>query len=317
MTFTPSSSRRQFIQRIAAASTLALPSLAARAATRLVVGYTAVPDFGAAFIAKEKGYFASRGLDVTLQAISLTSTVPAALVSNSVQIGGTTPPVFLQAADGGLDLVAVATGSTFAQSMNPVAVVAKSGGTVKTAADLAGRKLAVPGLNGTLHVLARRWLKLQSVDPAKVSFVEVQMPQIPSVLSSGSVDAAVAAEPFVGRMVAGNIGFVLPGLSQAMADGAATVLFAATRQWATSNPDLIKAFREALAEAVAFAQSDRAAALAAIGQYFKVPPPVLQATPFPQLQSGVTDAQLRFWTDAMREQDMLKKPPTVSSLILR
>jgi NitT/TauT family transport system substrate-binding protein len=314
---TLTASRRAFLHQLAAASTLALPALAARAATPLVVGYTAVPDFGAAFIAKEKGYFASRGLDVTLQAISLTSTVPAALVSNSIQIGGTTPPVFLQAADGGLDLVAVATGSTSMQAMNPVGVVAKNGGAVKTAADLAGRKLAVPGLNGTLHVLARRWLKLQGVDPAKVTFVEVQMPQIPSVLSSGSVDAAVAAEPFVGRMVSGNIGFVIPGLSQALPDGAATVLFAATRQWATSNAGLIKSFREALAEAVAFAQTDRAAALAAIGVYFKVPPPVLQATPFPQLQSGVSDAHLRFWADTMRDQDMLKKPPTVSSLILR
>ena len=60
---------------------------------KVVVGYTAVPDFAAAFIAKEQGVFAKRGLDVELKAITLTSNIPAALVSDSIQIGGTTPTV--------------------------------------------------------------------------------------------------------------------------------------------------------------------------------------------------------------------------------
>ena len=43
----------------------------------------------------------------------------------------------------------------------------------------------------------------------------------------------------------------------------------------------------------------------------------MKATPWPNLTAEVTDTQLRFWTDTMRTQDMLKKPPMVSSLILK
>ena len=63
--------------------------------TPITVSYTATPEFGAVFIAKEEGFFARRGLDVTLQLIPVSPNVPAAVMSKSVQIGGTTPPVLL------------------------------------------------------------------------------------------------------------------------------------------------------------------------------------------------------------------------------
>ena len=39
-----------------------------------------------------------------LELIGINSNIPAAILSNSIQIGGPTSTVFLQAADGGLDL---------------------------------------------------------------------------------------------------------------------------------------------------------------------------------------------------------------------
>ena len=78
-------------------------------------GYTAVTDFASVFVAAEEGYFKKRGLDVELKFIPLNSTIPAALQSDSLQIGGPTPSVFLQAVDGGLDLVLVAGGGAHLQ----------------------------------------------------------------------------------------------------------------------------------------------------------------------------------------------------------
>jgi len=308
--------RRDFLVRGgAAAGMLALPSLSVRAATTLTVGYTAIPDFGAAFIAKEKGYFDKRGLDVKLQLIGLTSNVPATLMSDSVQIGGTTPTVFLQAVEGGLDLVGIAAGSAHQPALNAIGVVAKADGPVKTPADLAGRKLAIPGIGGTLHVMVRRWLKNQGVDVSKITFVEVPFPRLDAVLAAGNVDAVVSAEPFVTKMVSAKIGFTLPGFSQDTPAGIATCMFAATRKWAQANAELVKAFREALAEGVALSKNDQAGALAAIGQYFKVPPPILAAIPFPALQSGLSEQQMSFWNEAMVEQGMLKSKLGLKTLI--
>ena len=62
----------------------------------------------AAMVAVDGGIFKKHGLDAEMVLIGINSNIPAAILSNSIQIGGPTSTVFLQAADGGLDLVAVA-----------------------------------------------------------------------------------------------------------------------------------------------------------------------------------------------------------------
>ena len=99
--------RRTLLSALLAGRRRALPRCrrAPRPTTKIVFGYTAVTDFASVFVAAEEGYFKKRNLDVELKFIPLNSTIPAALQSDSLQIGGPTPSVFLQAVDGGLDLV--------------------------------------------------------------------------------------------------------------------------------------------------------------------------------------------------------------------
>lgn len=300
------------------AALLALHTGTALAQTRIKVGYTGIPDFAAVFIAKEEGFFEKRKLQVELQQITLTSSVPPAVLSDSVQIGGTTPPVFLQAVQSGLSVVGVANGSVYNNSTNMVGVLARAGSGIASAQDLVGKKLAVPGLGGTLHLLARKWLTDKGVDPKAVTFIEVPLPQMPDVLKGGSVDAVVTGEPFIGRMVQGQIASVVPGFASAFPNGFSNVLYITTRQWAAANGPALTAFREALAEAVAFANSNRDQAYVDLGKYFKVPPPVLKATPWPQLQVELAEPQLTFWSDAMRDQGMTKgSRPVLSSVIFK
>lgn len=137
------------------------------------------------------------------------------------------------------------------------------------------------------------------------------------MLKGGSIDAAVTVEPFLDGIVQRKIGEIVPGFSKEMPNGFATVTYAATRQWAASHGAAIKAFRDSIAEAIAFADSHRAEAYADLGKYFKVPAPVLQATPWPHLVSDVTVAQMKFWSDTMTAQHMLQKPVVLPSLLAR
>src|SRR5258705_6545780 len=95
--------RRTLLATLAAAAATgaALPARA-QSNTRIVFGYTAVADFASVFVAAEEGYFKKRHLDVELKFIPLNSTIPAALQSDSLQIGGPTPARLLQAVLGGL-----------------------------------------------------------------------------------------------------------------------------------------------------------------------------------------------------------------------
>ncbi len=309
--------RRSLIAGLAIAGAFAAPWAWAQKATPLTVSYTATPEFGAVFIAKEQGFFAKRGLDVTLQLIPVSPNVPAAVMSNSVQIGGTTPPVLLQAVDSGLDLVAVAGGGVYENSSRGVGLVARNGVSVTGPQDLVGKKVGVPGFNATIHLLVRKWVMDKGIDPKRVTFVEVPIPQMPDVLKGGSVDVVATAEPFVNRIVQGQIGTAVPGFSNDLKSGFSSVLYVATRKWATSNGAAVKAFREAVAEAIAFGNANKDKGYDDIGKYFKVPPPVLRATPWPNWVATVDDSHLRFWVDTMREQDMLKKQPVLSSTILK
>ena len=143
---------------------------------KIVFGYTAVTDFASVFVAAEEGYFKKRSLDVELKFIPLNSTIPAALQSDSLQIGGPTPSVFLQAVDGGLDLVLVAGGGLTSKTITGFGLVARAGSGIKTAQDCVGKKIGVPGLGAFLHVTFRAWLKDSGVDYRKVELRRGRVP---------------------------------------------------------------------------------------------------------------------------------------------
>jgi len=295
----------------------ASPGWAQTGKTPLTISYTATPEFGAVFIAKERGLFDKHGLDVTLQLIPVSPNVPGAVMSGSVQVGGTTPPVLLQAVDGGLDLVAIAGGGVYDNSSRGLGMVARSGVSISTPQDLVGKKVGVPGFGAAIHLLVKRWLMDKGVDPKKVTFIEIGIPQMPDVLKGGSVDAVATAEPFVGRIVQAQIGSAVPAFANELPNGFSTVLYISTRQWATSHGAAVQAFRAATVEAIVWANANKTQAYADIGKYFNVPPPVLQATPWPNWVAGLNDQHLRPWVDLMNNQSLLKKQPVTSSLILK
>ena len=93
---------------LALAAAVAAGVGAAAAQTKITIGYTGANTFVPAFVAKDKGFFAKNGLDVTLTRIPVGSTIPGALMANSLTVGTLTAPVFLAANDNGIELVIIA-----------------------------------------------------------------------------------------------------------------------------------------------------------------------------------------------------------------
>ena len=168
---------------------------AASAQEKMLLGYTAVADYVGAFVAADQGLFKKHGLDIELQLVSLNSTLPAAVQSNSIQIEGPTPSVFLQAVDGGLDHVVISGNTELDPTSKAYGVVARDSAGIKTAKDFEGKKVGVPGIGAFLQVIFRKWLLDQGADATKVQFVEVSFPTMNDVLKAGTVDAVVTGEP--------------------------------------------------------------------------------------------------------------------------
>ena len=311
--------RRNALHALAALPVAASLPARAQAPTKIVFGYTAVTDFASVFVAAEEGHFKKRGLDVELKFIPINSTIPAAIQSDSLQIGGPTPSVFLQAVDGGLDHVVVAGGGVTSKSITGFGLVARAGSGIKTAQDTVGKKIGVPGLGAFLHVTFRAWLKSQGVDYKKVNFVEAAFPQHGDLLRGGSVDAVVSADPFMSRITDSGVGYVASYYSTFLPEGQPTIIHTARRDWVEKNPAAARAFREALQEAAAFMANPKNndKVRAAIGKYIKLPPEVIAKVQISPPGPVVTEKQLAYWVGLMKDQDMLKTTPDVARLIVR
>jgi NitT/TauT family transport system substrate-binding protein len=287
--------------------------------TRIVFGYTAVTDFASVFVAKEEGFFDKRKLEVELKFVPINSTIPAAIQSDSLQMGGPTPSVYLQAVDGGLDHVVVCGGGLTSKQLTGFGLVARAGSGIRNAADCVGKKIGVPGLGAFLHVSFRAWLKQSGVDYNKVSFIEAAFPQHGDLLRGGSLDAVVTADPFMSRITDTGAGYVASYYSTFLPDGQPTILYTARRDWAQKNAAAVKAFRDAIGEAAALMvkPGNEARVRTAIGKYIKLPPEVLAKAQISPPAPVINDKQLQYWVGLMKDQGMLKADPAVATLIVK
>lgn len=168
-----------------------------------------------------------------------------------------TSTTFLQAVDGGLDLVVIAEGSVGAKTSKNFAAFARNGSGIQKPQDFVGKKVGVPGVGAILHVWFRKWLALNGVDAKRVTFVESGFPQHPDLIRGGSVDAVITAEPMLGRMLESNTGYVVTSMVSNFEQPMPIFYYVSTRDYAKANPDVIAKFREALKKGIAFAEANR------------------------------------------------------------
>jgi NitT/TauT family transport system substrate-binding protein len=291
-------------------------TLVAQTPTKMKVAYTGTSDFASGFVAAESGFFKKRNLEVEFQLIPLNSTMPAALQSGSIDLAGTTLPVFLQAVDSGLDLIAIAgSGSTLPQDQN-FAIVVKNDITISKPEDYVGKRIGVPGLGAFLHVLFQNWLLEKGVDIKKVNFVEVSFPQMADVLRAGNVDGVITGEPFMSRIVQGNIGKVATYFNEVLKGEMPIIVYSSTRKWYEANKAAAKSFREAIAEGVVNVRKDETFLRESIGKYIKLPPEVLKTMPINgQWRAEIPQENMARWIEIMEKQKMLRTKLDLKKLV--
>jgi NitT/TauT family transport system substrate-binding protein len=304
-------SSKSFIAAVIIACTLIG---AAQAATKVTLTYTASAPYMASFIAKDQGFFDKRGLDVDFVLAANGSVIVAAVVSDSAQIGTPSPSVFLQAVDGGIDVVALTSTNAYPDPTK-VGVLARNDSNIKGPADLIGKKVGVPGLGGFLDVVFRKWLGDNGIDTKKITFVETTFPQMSDILKAGNVDAVISVDPFLSRIIDQKTGYFVDNYTKSLPAGTIASVYISTRKWATANPDAVKAFQEAIVEAVAFAKTNEASARESLAKYTKLPPPVVASMVLPNLTARVTPDQLKFWIDVMKPMGMLTGSPDPDKIV--
>jgi NitT/TauT family transport system substrate-binding protein len=300
-----------------AAMLLVLRPAPGQASTPIVFGYTNVGDCVAAFVAKEEGYFAKRGLDVELRPMQNSATEATAIVVGALQAGCNAPPVLLQAIDRGVGLVAIAGGSVSSQSDKQSAIVVGPDSGIKSAADFKGKKVAVSGIGSNGYVMFNQYLIGQHVDFKQVSYFEVPFSTQYGALQRNTVDAVVSVVPFQTKILDDKVGVPLEYLEAAMPNGVPLVVFISSTDWTSKNPTLLAAIRGALAEGTKFAQTHQDKALEYVAQYTKQPLASVQETKFSTLSSTLTANQMQWWVNAMTAQGLIRSSIIPTNVIAK
>jgi NitT/TauT family transport system substrate-binding protein len=276
--------RRPSLLAAAGALTLATTPLLADP-VKLKIACTATSDCASAMVARDQGIFAKHGLDADVTLIGINTNIPPAIASDSIQIGGPTSPVFLQAVDGGLDLVAVAGASVMdPEESKTIAAVARTGVSIKEPKDFVGKKVGAPGIGAFLHVLFRKWL--------------------------------IEKEPILSRITKAGNGEVAALYAADLARHDPIIFYAASRKFAEGHPDIIKAFRAAIDEAAPIVNSDREAATQSIAKFTKMPIDLVRQTRPDVAKPELKGSDLAWWVETMKQQDMLQGSLDLNKLVL-
>jgi len=278
---------------------VAPPSLAQQK-TELRVAYIPVVTWLPMLVANDTGIFEKNGLQVTLTKFPNITNLPQAL-GKQFDLAPTTAPDLLNAVASGLNIAAVAgeTVETAANKSFEVMVRADSG--INSPKDLAGKRIASPGVGSVMHIAVLHWVKQAGGDPDTVTGVEVPFPNMMDQLKAGRVDAAEPLQPFVGQMRAAGFKSLGDPLL-AVADPVLFPFWIADADWARAHRDVLKRWVASLQGGLDIIKSDEAKARAILAKYSGLPEPVVAKIPLPAFDFTITPAQLDVWRKVLIAQ---------------
>lgn len=268
-----------------------------------------------------RGIFERHGLDVVITDGPDLPLFMAALVDHQYDIAMNTPTLVLVGAQKGLDIQIVS--STSAQSRSrPNAVWITRDGSIKTLAELRGKTVAVPSLTGIIadsisYLLARSGLQRNDV-----RFIQTPFPAMGDQLAAGQADAVVATLPYSTAIAARGFTVHDDVVVEAVRDAsggavedAVTTVWTSQRRFAAQHPDAIRAWQDALREAIAYLDQDEDRAKALMSEWLTMPLEVARQAPLPDWTVDISPAQLGPYVDIARTAGSIDSEPDVNSLV--
>lgn len=209
------------------------------------------------FVGIEEGIFEKHGLDVQVSFADGGAAVIPSVLSGENQFGYSNTVSQLAAIDSGLPLQLVqpawAPCCTPDEDDHGVLVLPDSG--IDEPKDLEGKNIAVNTLQNIGEVHIRRALDKLGVSHEGLRWTQLPFSDMGEALERGDVDAIWVSEPH--RTPGLNKGWkqiIAPGV-QSFPDQVAGY-YSTSRQFAESNPEVVKAFRAAMVEVNTFAQKN-------------------------------------------------------------
>ncbi|MFJ9818591.1 ABC transporter substrate-binding protein [Streptomyces sp. NPDC101151] len=282
---------------------------------QLTVAALPLTDSAALYLARDRGLFAKEGLDVRIRPVQQSIQALPALIKGQVSVIASANYVtYLQAYEKGtLDLRILAEGVRIAPHMMDVLVSKES--SIRTPADLAGKKIAVAVLNNIQSLTLNAILDARGA--GRPVYRQILFPQMGPALEKGQVDAVHAVEPF-NSAIQGELGTrVLLDGGSAPVQGLPASGYVTTRAFVAEHPKAAAGFRRAIEAASKLAAQDPQAVRTELPKYTKVTAGQAKSLHLPTYPATADPARLRRLIRLMHDQGLLKKAFDPAPLLAR
>jgi len=281
---------------------------------QLKVLVTPTLDSLAAYVAKEKGYFADEGLDVEIGVGQGGKAISDALLAGEAQIGIVNYGSLISGAVNGLPLTLVSPLTLGGTDDFSIWVQPDSG--IDTVADLKGKKIGVIATGSLADLLVNVQLAAAGLSASDVTYVTVPAPNFVSALTGGQVDAilmdvltALQAKHEGAKLL--TSAFV--GESKLLPLGG----FAAGNTWLASHPDVSAKFTAAIVKAGKLIDSDPSVVDDIIPTVTTVTADQLPELTLPTWATDQSVSDLQRVADIMYKYGMLSAPFDVSTIVAK
>jgi NitT/TauT family transport system substrate-binding protein len=284
------------------------------AVTKLEVGVVPVIDVAPLYLGIAKGFFRAQRLDVTPKPSQAGATIVAAVVAGAQKIGFSNNTSLLIAASKGVPVRLVAAGNQ-ASDGDYAVIFTRSDSPIGSAAGLAGKRIAVNNLNNVGPLTVNGALEASGADIRGIKFVEIPFPQMGAALKQRQVDAAWAVEPFVSAIKAEGGAKVVLRTYPLVAEHFPVASYFTSRQYATSDADVVSRFRQGMNQSLAYAQSHPDEVRKILPAFIKLTPEVAAKVTLPEWNPDLGAPLLQRTADLARRYGYLTTEPDIGQLV--
>jgi len=284
--------------------------------TKVSLGVIPIIDVAPAYLGKAKGFFRSRGIDLTLVPEQGGGVIIKGLLAGKYQFGFSNATSLMSAYADGAPLKAIANGvaSTGRPGRDYSAVMVRNGSPLLSAKDLAGKRVAVNALKNLGDTTIRQSVRKAGGDPNHIQFLPMPFPEMASALQSHLVDAVWVVEPQLsdvltqgGQVLASNFVDTAPDLTVAMYFTGTALI--------GKDPSLVNRFTAAIDESMRYAASHPEEVRSTVGTYTKINDTVRTAMILPDWPNSVNRASLERLASLGTTDGIFSKPPSLDQLL--
>jgi NitT/TauT family transport system substrate-binding protein len=253
--------------------TLAAP---VRAADPTPVNLINLPADSSAVVyyAQDLGYFKEENLDVKITPMTNSGAIIAAIAGGGGDIGNSVVGSLADARAKGIPVLYFAPAGLYDATSPTAALVVPLDSPIKKAADLAGKVVAVSGLNDLTYYATRAWIDKNGGKSSDVKYVELPFPAMAAAVLAKRVDAAYIIEPFV--TAAGTELRSIGRAGESVAKRYMATGWIANESWLASHADVALRFGVAIHKAAVWANAHQKESAAILLKYTKIDPSVVE-----------------------------------------